>query len=196
MALKQIKPADGSRAVIGSQETVLLGQPPEVLKGLLIHNISHFDTLVLCDSQKKDGSLLNNLEFPLYFFLFVAKGIEKGRLLNLVGEAEDISRALRILRLTLLGPTKAELDNWGTEEKLKKEWLGASKKLALKNKKNQVREVESFFNFVPFVDDEAKTSHFTIKYLGHDKYQLSYESEASIKINLQEDSEINSPYLM
>jgi len=120
MALKQIKPADGSRAVIGSQETVLLGQPPEVLKGLLIHNISHFDTLVLCDSQEKDGSLLNNLEFPLYFFLFVAKGIEQGRLLNLVGEAEDISRALRILRLTLLGPTKAELDHGGTEEKLKK----------------------------------------------------------------------------
>lgn len=135
MALKQIKPADGSRAIIGAQETVLLGQPPEVLKGLLIHNISNFDTLVLCDSQEKDGSLLNNLEFPLYFFLFVAKGIEQGRLLNLVGEAEDISRALRILRLTLLGPTEAELDKWGTDEKLKKEWLGASKKLALKDKK-------------------------------------------------------------
>jgi len=74
--------------------------------------------------------------------------------------------------------------------------LGDSKKLALKDKKNQVREVQSFFNIAPFVDDEAKTSHFTIKHLGHDKYQLSYESKASIKINLQEDSEINPPYLM
>ncbi len=51
MVLKQIKPADGSRAIIGAREAVLLGQPPEVLKGLLIHEISNFDTLVLCDSK-------------------------------------------------------------------------------------------------------------------------------------------------
>ena len=46
------------------------------------------------------------------------------------------------------------------------------------------------------MDDEAKTPHFTINHLGHDKYQLSYESEASINVNLQEDSEINPPYSM
>ena len=138
MALTIIKPADGSRAIIGKQESVLIGQPPEVLKGLLLNDIKQFDTLVLCDTHEKDGSLLNNLEFPLYFFLFVSKDLEQGRLLNLVGDAEDISRALRLLRLTLLGPTKVELDNWGTEENLKTEWLNASKYLALKDKKDQL----------------------------------------------------------
>lgn len=67
MALTIIKPADGSRAIIGKQESVLIGQPPEVLKGLLLNDIKQFDTLVLCDTHEKDGSLLNNLEFPLYF---------------------------------------------------------------------------------------------------------------------------------
>ena len=106
---------------MAEHESILIGQPPEVLKGLLLTKISRFDTLVLCDTHEKDGSLLNNLEFPLYFFLFVAKGLEQGRLLNLVGEADNISGALRLLRLTLLEPIKAELDHWGTAEHLKNE---------------------------------------------------------------------------
>lgn len=196
MALKLIKPADGSRAVLGEQETILIGQPPEVLKGLLLNNISHFDTLVLCDTHEKDGSLLNNLEFPLYFFLFVAKGLEQGRLLNLVGELDDISRALRLLRLTLLGPTKKELDHWGTDELLKNEWLNASDFLALKDNKEQIRNVESFFNIIPFENGIAKTSHAEITHLSNDRYLLSYGKGSEIEVNLQEDTEINPPYTL
>jgi CRP-like cAMP-binding protein len=196
MALKLIKPADGSRAVLGEQESILIGQPPEVLKGLLLNKISHFDTLVLCDIYEKDGSLLNNLEFPLYFFLFVAKGLEQGRLLNLVGEADNISRALRLLRLTLLGPAKSELDAWGTEEGLKNEWLNAAEYLALKDDKQQVRSIESFFNIIPFKDGVAKTSHFEITHLSQDKYQLTYDGESSVEVDLHEDKEINPPYAM
>lgn len=55
MALELIKPADGSRIVLGEHESVLIGQPPEVLKGLLLNEIRHFDTLVLCDTPEKDG---------------------------------------------------------------------------------------------------------------------------------------------
>lgn len=61
-----------------------LGSPPEVLKGLLLHGVSNFDTLVLPDIKEKGGSLTNSLEFPLYFFLFVSKGLQSGRKLNLV----------------------------------------------------------------------------------------------------------------
>lgn len=196
MALKLIKPADGSRAVLGEQESILIGQPPEVLKGLLLNNISHFDTLVLCDTHEKDGSLLNNLEFPLYFFLFVAKALEQGRLLNLVGEVDDISRALRLLRLTLLGPTKQELDHWGTDELLKSEWLNASEFLALKDDKQQIRDVDSFFNIIPFENGVAQTSHVEITHLSNDKYHLSYGKDSAIEVNLQEDTEINPPYTL
>ena len=79
------KPADGSRVVIYGKESLLIGQPPEVLKGLLLKAIPTFNTLVLIDSKEKDGSLLNNLEFPLYFFLFMSNGLASGNKLNLVG---------------------------------------------------------------------------------------------------------------
>jgi len=104
------KPADGSRVIQYGGESVLIGQPPEVLKGLLLQAIPTFNTLVLVDSKEKDGSLLNNLEFPLYFFLFMSNGLAQGRKLNLVGYKEDISQVFRLLRLTLLGPTEAELE--------------------------------------------------------------------------------------
>ena len=69
-------PAQGSRIVAGGSEVILFGQPPEVLKGLMAKEITGFETLVLTDVREKDGSLLNNLEFPIYFFLFVANDID------------------------------------------------------------------------------------------------------------------------
>jgi hypothetical protein len=91
MALETIKPADGSRVVRDDTHAVLFEQPPEVLKGLL-----------------------NNLEFPLYYFLFIGKGTQSGTRLNLVGDAAEIVRVLRLLQLTLLGPVQTELQRWGT----------------------------------------------------------------------------------
>jgi hypothetical protein len=113
--LQIIKPASGARIVRNESETILFGQPPEVLKGLLIENISRFDTLVLLDIKEKDGSLLNNLEFLLYYFLFYSNGLKDGRKIKLVGSETDISQALRLLRLTLIGPTEEELKAWNTE---------------------------------------------------------------------------------
>src|SRR5690606_4529961 len=101
--LNIVKPADGSRVVYDPREAVLFGQPPEVLKGLLLQGIERIDTLVLIETCERDGSLLNNLEFPLYFFLFMGDGLAQGRKLNLVGQKDAISRALSLLRLTLNG---------------------------------------------------------------------------------------------
>jgi hypothetical protein len=115
---KILTPAPGSRIVTDDSEVILFGQPPEVLKGLLREGISSFDTLVLPDIREKNGSLLNNLEFPIYFFLFYSKGLAEKRKINLVGDARSISQALRLLRFTLFGPTRAELDSWQTNEAL------------------------------------------------------------------------------
>ena len=106
---KILTPAPGSRLVTDESEVILFGQPPEVLKGLLREGVSRFDTLVLTDIREKNGSLLNNLEFPFYFFLFFAKGLADKRKINLVGDTRSISHALRLLRYTLLGPTLEEL---------------------------------------------------------------------------------------
>ena len=45
----QIQPSLGSRLYEDDSGAILLGQPPEVLKGLLLHGVTSFDTLVLPD---------------------------------------------------------------------------------------------------------------------------------------------------
>lgn len=188
-----IKPADGSRVVRDAQESVLFGQPPEVLKGLLLQGVEHIDTLVLIDTCERDGSLLNNLEFPLYFFLFMGDGIRKGRKLNLVGYPDAISRALRLLRLTLLGPSGSELAEWRCPPGLQQEWLASAAHLALKDENGAIREVESFFTLVPFHNGEADTGHFTISHLGHDRYRVD-NGTAVVEVDPGEDVLINPPY--
>src|SRR5690606_761608 len=143
------------RVVRAAQGAVLIGQPPEVLKGIWLHQIKSCETLVLCDTVERDGSLLNNLESPLHYFLFMGKGLREGKRLNLVGEPDAISRALRLLRLTLLGPTGPELEAWGTPEDQRREWLAAARHLALKHPDGSIRTVDSFFNILPFVDGAA-----------------------------------------
>jgi CRP-like cAMP-binding protein len=189
------KPADGSRVVQFGDDSLLFGQPPEVLKGLLLKAIPTFNTLVLIDSKEKDGSLLNNIEFPLYFFLFMSNGLAEGKKLNLVGTPEDISRVFRLLRLTLLGPTEAELDKWATPGLLKREWLGASRYLALKDEHQNVRDVESFFNVIPLAGNEAKAGAFTIRHDGPDRYTVTAGTD-SVNVDLNEDVQIFPPYQM
>lgn len=193
MALEIIKPADGSRVVRSGEHAILFGQPPEVLKGLLQHRIRSLDTLVLIDTCEQDGSLLNNLEFPLYHFLFVGKGTQPGCRLNLIGDASEISRVLRLLQLTLLGPTRAELERWGTAPWLQEEWLRAARYLALKDSDGRVRAIETFFNIIPLVDGMASDGHFGLRRTGPDRYQITAEGESTM-IDLQQDVIINPPY--
>ena len=194
-AIEVSTPADGSRLVQCGNDSLLFGQPPEVLKGLLLHEIPAFNTLVLTDINEKDGSLLNNIEFPLYYFLFMSNGLAEGKILNLVGKTEDISRIFRLLRLTLLGPTESELDNWGTSGFLKREWLNAARYLALKNENNEVRDVETFFNVIPFDHDIAEVGPFVIRHAGPDSYNVTAQDE-TINIDLNEDEHIYPPYQM
>ena len=194
MTMPQIlTPAPGSRVVKDESETILFGQPPEVLKGLLRENISRFDTLVLTDIKEKNGSLLNNLEFPFYFFLFVAKGFAEKRKINLVGDAESISQALRLLRFTLFGPTRNELEQWQTSAELREEWLGVSDHLALKDDSGKAIPIEGFFNQVLFENDLAVVGGFAIQHTGIDQYRVSSQG-GEVVIDLNDDQQIIPPY--
>ena len=190
---KIIIPATGSRIVTDDADVILFGQPPEVLKGLLREGIERFDTLVLTDIREKSSSLLNNLEFPLYFFLFYSKGLEEKRKLNLVGDAASISHALRLLRYTLLGPTRAELDAWHTEEGLKTEWLGVSEAVAIKDDNGQPIKIEEFFNLIPFENDEAIAGDFVIEHKGIDRYLVTNRG-GDVFVDLNEDTEVVPSY--
>lgn len=189
-----IEPCLGSRLFEDEYGSILFGQPPEVLKGLLLHGINNFDTIVLPDIKEKSGSLTNSLEFPLYFFLFVSKGLEEGRKLNLVGERTDLSHALRLLRITLLGPTREELDNWGTEAELRDEWLAASRELALKDKQGKIIPIEGFFNIVPFEHGVAEVGKQSISHCGVDQFEITSYNKGIAHIDLNEDVRIDPPY--
>ena len=190
---KILTPAPGSRIVTDDSEVILFGQPPEVLKGLLREGISRFDTLVLPDIREKNGSLLNNLEFPIYFFLFISKGLAEKRKINLVGDARSISHALRLLRFTLFGPTRTELDDWDTEAALKDEWLGVSEALAIKDDADRVIPTEDLFNQVPFENGIAVAGDFAIERKGVDSYLVSSQG-GDVYVDLNEDVEVNPPY--
>ncbi len=186
-------PAPGCRIVTDESETVLFAQPPEVLKALLRENITNFDTLVLTDIREKDGSLLNNLEFPLYFFLFIARGLAENRKLNLIGDPETISQAMRLLRYTLLGPTRSELDKWHTGEALKREWLAVSEALAIKDGNGKVRPVDDFFNLIPFEDNLAVAGDLAIEHKGVDRYLVSSPG-GDVYVDLNDEIEVLPPY--
>ena len=189
----QIHPSLGCRLYEDDSGAILLGQPPEVLKGLLLHGVTNFDTLVLPDVKEKSGPLTNSLEFPLYFFLFVSKGLEQGRRLNLVGEAADISHALRLLRITLFGPTRNELNDWQTDKALANEWLAASEELALKDEYGEIIPVQDFFNILPFKDGWVKVGDQAITHVDTDVFDIA-SGGRSVGIDLNEDSEIQPPY--
>jgi hypothetical protein len=188
-----LTPAPGCRIVTDESETILFAQPPEVLKGLLRENITRFETLVLTDIREKNGVLLNNLEFPLYFFLFIAKGLSEKRRLNLVGHRDCISQAMRLLRFTLLGPTRAELDKWHTDEALKNEWLDVSAALAIKNNDGDLVKVDEFFNLIPFENNLAVAGDFAIERQGVDRYLVS-SAGGDVQVDLNDQDEILPPY--
>jgi CRP-like cAMP-binding protein len=194
MSVPQIlTPAPGSRVVRDEVETVLFGQPPEVLKGLLREGITRFDTLVLTDVKEKDGSLLNNLEFPFYFFLFVAKGLAENRKINLVGDPHSISQALRLLRFTLFGPTCDELKQWQTPPELQQEWLAVSEYVALKDSAGKTIPIEDFFNQIPFKNGFAASGGFGIHHSGTDRYLVSSDG-GEVIVDLNDDHNIVPPY--
>ena len=186
-------PAEGSRIVRDESETILFGQPPEVLKGLITKNITSFETLVLTDIREKDGSLLNNLEFPIYFFLFVAEGLKDGGRINLVGTAVDISHVLRLLRYTLIGPTRSELTAWNTDPQLQSEWLAACEALAILNEQGEVIPIEEYFNLMPFQNGEVQLGEIKIKHTGTDIYDIS-NMDGEVRVDLNEDTRIHPPY--
>ena len=191
--LKVLTPAPGSRIVSDGAEVVLFGQPPEVLKGLLREGITNFDTLVLTDVKEKYGVLLNNLEFPFYFFLFIANGLAENRKINLVGDKESISQALRLLRFTLFGPTSDELEQWQTPEDLMHEWLAVSEFLALKDSNGSIIPVEDFFIQIPYENNLAVAGGLTIERTGIDRYLVSSQG-GDIEVDLSGDVKIDPPY--
>lgn len=171
----------------------MVGQPPDVLKGLLRQQVKSFDTIILTDIREKNGALLNHLEFPVYFFLFFAAGLAQGKKIKLLGTRSHISQALRLMRLTLTGPTASEFEQWHTEAGLRQEWLDVGNALALRDAAGNVIDVETFFEPMPFDDGPVQAGSMLVEHTGIDQYRISNQNGA-INIDLNEDQLIEPSY--
>src|SRR3989339_1547258 len=96
---------------------VMFGGPSEIIKALKLKNISMPLIFVMPTIMYVKRLLQAAFEFPLYNFLYALGLYAKGKKLTLVGESDQCERMRNILRLTLLGPTRAEMEAWGIAEK-------------------------------------------------------------------------------
>ncbi len=190
-----LRPMEGARIVTWGPHSILFGQPPEVLKSMLNSGVHTLDTIVLPDKRERGGVLLNNLEFPLYYFLFYTNALKEGRKLRLVGDSEGIAQIFRHLHLTLLGPSEDELRIWGVEETLRKELMNAAEFFAVKDADGAPRSAESFFEPVPFIDNQADLGTFTIHRLDVDHFRVNAEGRA-VEVDLNDTHEVNPPYIV
>jgi len=188
-----IQPMDGCRVLVSDGRAALFGAPPEVLKALMKADAGTLELIVLPDVRERHGVLLNNVEFLLYSFLFVEHGLEQGRRLKLVGDERHIAQLMELLRLTLLGPTAAELEGWGTDPALAREWLNAAEFFAIKDADGATRSVESFFEITPFVDDCAQAGDWRIRRTGVDRFAAE-NNGARGEVDLNDCARIVPPY--
>jgi len=187
------KPASGSRLIQAAGHSVLVGQPPEVLKGLKLSGCEHFDGVLLIDTRERDGSLMNHVEFLLYHFLFNLGGYARGEKLLLIGDIQAIKQAKRLLKITLLGPDPEQFERWGSEPILAKEWLGIAEDAALRSPDQTILTVDDFFTTHTFADDQVQIGDLLIEHTGFDQYRFS-DGRESQDLDLGQDTLIRPSY--
>ncbi|MCX6744262.1 MAG: cyclic nucleotide-binding domain-containing protein [Candidatus Parcubacteria bacterium] len=135
---------------------VMLGCPSEIVKILKKMGKSIPTIIVVPSVSFRYGINQAALEFPLYDFLFVLGLFFKGQKLVLIGEKKQLDRMKNILRLTLLGITKQEADQFGISDAEFERISKISNEMALKNLKDgSIATIDDMVSFLAF-DSENK----------------------------------------
>jgi hypothetical protein len=90
---------------------------------------------------------------------------------------EQVKDVLELLRLTLLGPNREELQRWGTAAELREEWLNGRQFFALKKSDGTVLQLTDFFDIHYFDDGAATIDGVTIERTAPDQFVVRAESE-------------------
>ena len=157
-------------------QKILFGCPPEVIKHLMLKGVGSADVIVLPDTPYRFDVLQNCTEFPLYYFLFVEGNIRNGRKLTIVGTAAHLRANRKLLRLTLLGPTRREYDALGQSPWFD-ELYREARALSVKAADGRELGIDDFVDFVPFASGVATLPDGTaIAHVGKDRYQIGDHS--------------------
>lgn len=162
---------------------ILFGCPPEVIKFLHHKGCSSPDVIVLPDTSYKFDVLQNCTEFPLYSFLFVEKNFFNGKKLTIVGTKLQLKANRKLLRMTLLGPTRKEYETLGANYWYN-ELYQESRAMSLKNSEGVEYTIDDFVEFIPFQEGKANLSNgIVIHHTGTDQYRINNEA---INLNFSE----------
>ena len=106
----------GTYYIESGGKSVLAGCPPEIVKVLIQKDLKAPDAILLPDRPVAQGESQTAVEFPLYHHLFFRKADAGKPPLILLGSSRRIEAAQDLLKLTLFGPEKEQLAEWGMPE--------------------------------------------------------------------------------
>ena len=185
------------------QGNILFGCPPEILKRILADHLPMPDTVVVPRKLHHFHSSQASLEFPLYHFLFVQRGLERQHRFQVVASPPQASGLEQMLRVTVVGPTEAEMAEVGTPPALAKELARETTFLALKNpasgKPFAIREMINFFPLdnggrCEIYPVRGKAPAVALERLGDATFRLCQgEAAYDVDLTVTEEQEPNYP---
>jgi len=144
------KLTEGSFLFCCGQGNVLFGCPPEILKRILAAHLPMPDTVVVPQKLHHFHSSQASLEFPLYHFLFVQRGLERKRKFQVVANAAQCGGLEKLLRVTVVGPDTQEMTHAGMPADLAEDIYRETLFLSLKHPEGgQPYEIAEMINFHP-----------------------------------------------
>jgi hypothetical protein len=195
------KLTEGSFLFCSPQGNVLLGCPPEILKRILVASLPMPDTVVVPEKLHHHYSSQASLEFPLYHFLFVQRGLERKRQFQVLAYPRQCDGLAEMLRVTVFGPTEAEMAKTGTPPGLARELFQETDHLALKKAGGGGSYViREMINFIPIETGQRKTVYpsrqllpdLALERKGPASFRVTYGEEAyDIDLTVTQEQEPN-----
>lgn len=178
-----IEVAPGVTVCQTENRNLLFGCPPEVIKHLMLKGLPSPDVIILPDTSYRFDVLQNCTEFPLYSFLFVEGHFRSGKKLTIVGTPLHIKANRKLLRLTLLGPTRKEYAELGSSHWFD-ELYRESRAMAVKDASGKEFSIDDFVDFIPFAQGVATLADGTrIEHTGKDRYRVG-QNEIDISFDI------------
>lgn len=171
----------------GPTTSALLGSPPEILKTLLKQKKKIPHVGILPDVTHKNGVSQMAFEFLGYWFLFIDQGYQKGEKFRVLGTKGACARLYDILRITLLGASRAEMKKWGLSKSRIDTLADMAEGMAIKRGKD-ILQIEDLFEFVHLPEEEgevvvpifADSKDHWIKRLGNNRYEILDKGQSAI----------------
>ena len=181
------KLTEGAFLFCSPQGNILFGCPPEVLKRILASHLPMPDTVVVAGKLHHFHSSQASLEFPLYHFLFVQRGLERQRRFQVVATDQQCKGLEQLLRVTVVGPSEEEMTKAGTERSLAKDLYQETTHLSLKSPKTgKPFKISEMVNFFPL-----QAGKQCVLYPVKDKYaevRVERTGEATFRVLYGEDA--------